>query len=87
MADALDSKSSTRKGVWVRLPPPVLKKRKGLTTERRKSFFRFQRSSKSKAPSILPASSKRRYPSEGCDDDEIDRRRPAAFWRELTSIV
>ncbi len=23
MADALDSKSSARKGVWVRLPPPV----------------------------------------------------------------
>ncbi len=24
MADALDSKSSVRKGVWVRLPPSVL---------------------------------------------------------------
>ena len=24
MADALDSKSSTRKGVWVQVPPPVL---------------------------------------------------------------
>lgn len=25
MADALDSKSSARKGVWVQVPPPVLK--------------------------------------------------------------
>ena len=24
MADALDSKSSARKGVWVQVPPPVL---------------------------------------------------------------
>jgi hypothetical protein len=24
MADALDSKSSTRKSVWVQVPPPVL---------------------------------------------------------------
>ena len=30
MADALDSKSSVRKGMWVRLPPPVLYIRKGL---------------------------------------------------------
>ncbi len=26
MADALDSKSSARKGVWVQVPPPVLLK-------------------------------------------------------------
>ena len=37
MADALDSKSCVRKGVWVRLPPLVLNQlttRAGLTLER-----------------------------------------------------
>ena len=39
MADALDSKSSYRKVVWVQLPPPVLQAGKGLTTTGRESFF------------------------------------------------
>ena len=29
MADAIDSKSIVRKGVWVRLPPPALLQRPG----------------------------------------------------------
>ena len=28
MADATDSKSVARKGVWVQVPPPVLRKRR-----------------------------------------------------------
>ena len=39
MADALDSKSSVRKGVWVRLPPSVLETRKALTTLVVGAFF------------------------------------------------
>ena len=31
MADAIDSKSIVRKGVWVRLPPPAHKQRPGTT--------------------------------------------------------
>mgnify|MGYP007059392959 CR=1 FL=1 len=42
MADALDSKSSARKGVWVRLPPPVPRRQKGLASMWRKSFFVFE---------------------------------------------
>ncbi len=41
MADALDSKSSVRKGVWVRLPPSVLETEKALTALNRGCFFRF----------------------------------------------
>ena len=32
MADAADSKSVARKGVWVQVPPPVLLKNRGLQT-------------------------------------------------------
>ena len=40
MADALDSKSSELRLVWVQLPPPVLFMKQGLTASGRESFFR-----------------------------------------------
>ena len=35
----VDSKSGGRKAVWVRVPPPVPQRSKGLTTTGRESFF------------------------------------------------
>jgi hypothetical protein len=39
MADALDSKSSSRKAVWVQVPPSVLSVKKGLRVATLSPFF------------------------------------------------